>query len=85
MATLKDFDQQTLDNIDNLADQCAEIIKQEARRLLTTGAVDPNENKDRPMWTPKLVVSVACEHAAKQWTNHLDKNWMRSRNNLRNF
>lgn len=83
MTTLKDFNQETLDNIDNLVQQSAEIIKAEALRLLTTGAVDPED--ERPFWNAKLVVAVACEHAANQWANRLDKQWMDARTNLRRF
>lgn len=85
MTILKDTPAGTLDRVDDLADQCADIIKQEARRLLLSGGVDPTENADRPYWLPKLLVSVACEHAASQWENPVDPTWTDARKNLRHF
>ena len=85
MAKLSDFDNEVLNAIDVLSSQCRDIIRNEAIRLLTSGAIDPSEGEGRPMWIPKLVVAVACEYAASQWENRVDGEWMKARKNLRSF
>jgi len=85
MTVLKDFPTGTEDRINELAEKTAEYIREEAKRLLRSGALDPDDHADRPYWMPKLVVSVACESAARQWENNLDVEWIENRDNLRRF
>lgn len=85
MTTMQNINPDIVARVDELADKCADIIRKEARRLLCSGGIDPEKNADKPYWLPKLVVSVACEHAASQWENRLDSNWLNSRRNLRCF
>ena len=71
--------------VDQLAVWIADHIKQEARRLLRSGAVDLEENADRPMWLPKMLVTVAAETAARDYWNSVDREWVKGVANLRNF
>ena len=73
------------DRVSELVDKSADMIREKALQILKSGAIDPDYNSDRAYWTPKMLVSAACEYAASQWENKLDGEWLEMRNNLRHF
>ena len=78
-------EKEALERVDDLANQTANMIREQAEKYIRSGAVDLEHNSELPFWLPKLLTSAACLHAADQWSNAYDKEWMEARENLSHF